>query len=559
MSNNDKRVTFFDTTLRDGGQTEGVVFTAEVKARIARVYDQFGLSYVEGGWPGANKVDTDYFNNLPLLKKAKHVAFCMTRHAKKAVEEDKAFCRVVNSDVATVCVFGKTWDLHVEKSLKTTLDNNLAMIFDSVAFVKSRGKEMIFDAEHFFDGYKANPDYALKCLKAAHKAGADWLVLCDTNGHATPREVYKIVKAVHAALPDAKLGIHAHDDGKNAAENSVQAVEAGCRMVQGTFNGLGERCGNADLTNVLPTLKFKYGYDVGITDTMMRNLKRVSDWIYKMTKKRPQPNQPWVGDYAFLHKGGVHAQFADGYEIFNPAWVGNKRRVIVSDQAGLSSLKIKMRELGIDTTGKRQELKQLRDKVQEKCGKGYTYSEADASLAVLAARFLTPEYEMPFELVSYHYLGDGKQSKDNGQDKSCEALVKLVIDGEQVIGSGKSKKGNVDALALALYDALVQRYPDLKPLELERYDPTTINMEASTGADMHVLTRMSDKESGLTMNTVGVSDDILGASLVGMMDAYKYIMLAKSKAFKNVSLEVKRPTTAKGKPTAQSTLLALMA
>ena len=337
----DNRIWLFDTTLRDGGQTRGVDFSKADKIAISAALDEIGIDYIEGGWPGANPTDDAFFGDPPKTAKARMVAFGMTRRGGRSTANDPGLNAVLDADVPATCLVGKTWDFHVETAINTTLEENLEMIRQSVAAAAERGRESMFDCEHFFDGYKNNPDYALDCVRAAHEGGASWVVLCDTNGGALPNEVFEIVSAVHAALPEVRLGIHCHNDAGVAVANSLAAIRAGARQVQGTINGLGERCGNADLITLIPTLVLKLGYETGISEASLPKLMGLSRMLDDRLNRPPYAQAPYVGEAAFAHKGGLHASAAQKdprtYEHVPPEKVGNSRQYLVSDQAGKST------------------------------------------------------------------------------------------------------------------------------------------------------------------------------------------------------------------------------
>jgi 2-isopropylmalate synthase len=376
----DDRVYLFDTTLRDGAQTQGVDFSAHDKAMIAEALDAMGIDYIEGGWPGANPTDDAFFADLPKLRRARMTAFGMTRRPGRSASNDPGLTAILGTGAPAVCMVGKTWDFHVDVALGTTLAENIAMIADSVALAATRVDEVMFDAEHFFDGYKANRDFALDCVRAAHDAGARWVVLCDTNGGTLPDEVHRIVAEVCQAVPGETLGIHAHNDTENAVANSLAAVRAGARQVQGTINGLGERCGNANMISLIPSLKLKTGFETGVSDAQLARLTHLSRTLDELLNKSPARNQPYVGESAFAHKGGLHVSAVEKdprtYEHIEPALVGNRRHIVVSDQAGRSNILARLREAGIDVAPDHPKLGRLVEDVKAREHDGYAYDGA---------------------------------------------------------------------------------------------------------------------------------------------------------------------------------------
>ena len=448
-----KHLEIYDTTLRDGAQGGVINFSVDDKIRIAKALDELGVDYIEGGWPGGNDTDTAFFKNLPVMHHAKIVAFGMTRRKNCAVRDDKSFLNVAESAASVVCLFGKTWDFHVHDALHTTLTENLAMISDSVAHVKSLGKEMIFDAEHFFDGYKNNPVYAMDCLRAAHRAGADRLVLCDTNGGTLPHELDEIVRAVALDLPEAKLGIHAHNDSECAVANTVAATRAGCVMTQGTCNGYGERSGNASLTTLLPVFMLKMGYTTGVSRDALEGLKSFSEWLDEVAEVNTPSNRPFVGEDSFRHKGGVHASAVlrnpQTYEHINPVLVGNQRHIPVSEQAGQSNLRFELKQMGFDLTEVEDKIPALLSTVKKKEEMGYTFSRGMESFKALAIRLLYPEFK-PFHLPYHKIVIEGIHDGENGDHDTCAVNTVLMCQGERSEPEGKSGEGAIDALDKAL-------------------------------------------------------------------------------------------------------------
>ncbi|HIC29330.1 MAG TPA: citramalate synthase, partial [Rhodospirillales bacterium] len=377
----DKRVTLYDSTLRDGAQTQGIDFSPADKELIAHELDAIGIDYIEGGWPGANATDDAFFANPPELKRARLTAFGMTRRAGRSADNDPSLTAVLSSPAKTICIFGKTWDFQAEIALGVDPEENIKMIADTIEHACTKSDDVMFDAEHFFDGYKANKDYAVNCLKAAYDAGAHWVVLCDTNGGTLPDEIERIVTEITQHIPGSNLGIHCHDDTGNAVANSLAAVRAGARQIQGTLNGLGERCGNANLVTLIPTLQLKMGYKTGLTDDDLTRLTHLSRMLDERLNRQPNRSAPYVGESAFAHKGGVHASAVEKnpatYEHIEPEKIGNRRHIVVSDQSGRSNILARFRETGIDIDPKDKRVAKLVETVKEQEFNGYAYDGAD--------------------------------------------------------------------------------------------------------------------------------------------------------------------------------------
>ena len=398
----DDRVYLFDTTLRDGQQTRGVDFTVADKVAIARALDALGVDYIEGGWPGANPTDNRFFAEPPALDQARLVAFGMTRRPGRSVENDPGLSSILDARVPAVCLVGKTWDFHVDVALEIEREENIAMVRDSIARAKAVGREAMFDCEHFFDGYKANPDYAQACAVAAYEAGARWVVLCDTNGGTLPDEIEAIVGAVAERVPGSHLGIHTHDDTGNAVANSLAGVRAGARQVQGTINGLGERCGNADLMAVIPSLVLKMGLDCGVTPEKLTHLTAVSRMLDERLNRPSDPHRAYVGAAAFEHKGGLHVSAVQKnpktYEHVEPASVGNERHILVSDQAGRSNILARFAEIGVEIDANHPKVQRLVDEVKDKEYRGYSFDSAEASFELLARRQIEVGFHLGCEM-----------------------------------------------------------------------------------------------------------------------------------------------------------------
>lgn len=512
------RVYLYDSTLRDGAQTSTVNFSARDKIEIAHKLDELGIDYVEGGWPGANPTDDEFFANLPTLKKSLFSAFGMTRRTNTSAANDAGLNALINSDVKSVCIVGKTWDFQLTHALNISEEENLKMISESIAHIVKKKKEAMFDAEHFFDGYKANPKFALRAIKSAFDAGARWIVLCDTNGGTLPSEIFKIVSAVTKEIPGENLGIHCHNDTGNAVANSIAAVEAGARQIQGTINGLGERCGNANLISLIPTLMLKLGFDVGIDEKHLKNLTKVSHFLDDLLNKERDKFAPYVGKYAFAHKGGLHVSAVEKnpqcYEHVAPEKVGNHRQIMISDQAGRSNIVSRLKEIGIDT----KNAAELVTRVKDLEAQGYAYDAADASFEILAKRFLStvPNF---FDLISFRVL--------NEREKESEATIKIRV-GNKVVMSVAEGNGPVNALDRALRKALSRRYPSLKNVKLTDYKVRILTPFAGTKAVTRVQIESADDE-GNKWTTIGVSENIVDASFNALNDSITYKLLKAEK------------------------------
>jgi len=523
---NDNRIYLFDTTLRDGAQTQGVDFTVADKVAIAKALDELGIDYIEGGWPGANPTDDAFFNDPPALKHSSLVAFGMTRRPGRSAENDPGLAPLLSSKAGAICLVGKSWDFHVDVALEIPREENVSMIADSVALAKSRKGEAMYDAEHFFDGYKANPAYALECIKAAYDSGARWVVLCDTNGGALPHEVERIVAEVAEHVPGSHLAIHVHNDTENAVANSLAAVRAGARQIQGTLNGLGERCGNANLCSLIPTLILKMGYETGVTAEGLRRLTHVSHLLDDRLNRMPNRHQPYVGEAAFAHKGGLHvsaiAKDPSTYEHIDPALVGNRRQVVVSDQAGRSNILTRLDEIGVELDPKDKRINRLVEIVKEKEFEGYSYDGAEASFELLVRNMLgeVPEY---FRLVRFRVMDDRRWNARGELVTESEATITLEAGGEQLM-TVAGGNGPVNALDTALRKALKPLYPDLEDMHLIDYKVRILPPRAdTTGTD--AVTRVmieSTNGAGERWSTVGVSANIIDASYGALRDAITY-------------------------------------
>ncbi len=519
----DNRVYLYDCTLRDGAQTQGIDFNANDKTLIAEELDRLGVDYIEGGWPGANPTDDAFFAAPPKLERARLTAFGMTRRAGRSADNDPGLNALLDCGAGIVCMVGKTWDFHVDVALEIEHAENIAMISDSVAHAKKRLDEVMFDAEHFFDGYKDNPDFALGCVRAAYEAGARWVVLCDTNGGTLPHEIEAIVTAVAEHIPGANLGIHCHDDTGNAVANSLAAVRAGVRQVQGALNGLGERCGNANLISIIPSLILKMGYETGISAEDLTRLSHVSRTFDEQLNRSPDRGAPYVGESAFAHKGGLHVSAVEkdprSYEHVDPALVGNQRHIVVSDQAGRSNILARFREIGIDVDPKDPKVMRLVEQVKEREFDGYSYDGAEASFELLARRALgrVPDY---FHCNNFRVLDERRWNAKGELVIVSEATVKLTVDDEEYMAVAEGN-GPVNALDRALRKVLTPIYPALEDLRLVDFKVRILRSTDASGAMPRVMIE-STSDKGEHWSTVGVSTNIIEASYEALRDSIIY-------------------------------------
>ena len=515
-----ERLYIFDTTLRDGAQTQGVDFSVEDKRQIALALDQLGIDYIEGGWPGANPTDTGFFADPPALKRARFTAFGMTARSGRSAANDPSLSQVLGADVAAICLVGKASDYQVRVALEISLEENLDNIARSMQAIAAKGREALFDAEHFFDGYKANPEYALSCLKAALDGGAQWLVLCDTNGGTMPEDAFRIVGEVKAKLPNAKLGIHAHNDTGQAVAVSLAAVRAGVRHIQGTLNGLGERCGNANLCTLLPNLLLKEPFasmfETGVSAANLAQLTHVSRLLDEILNRAPDRYAPYVGLSAFVHKGGLHSSAVlkdpATYEHVKPQSVGNERIIPVSDQAGRSNVLARLAEAGIDVDAKDPRVARVLEDIKARAASGYAYDGAEASFELLARRALgqVPDY---FTVRSYRVSvarADGK-TVSQGQ-------VELSVAGQDFTNTGTGN-GPVNALDAALRADLGKYAPFIADLRLVDYKVRILT--SGTEAVTRVMVESADGK-GNRWSTVGVSENIVDASFEALTDSIIY-------------------------------------
>ena len=514
----------FDTTLRDGAQTQGVDFSIDDKEKIAFALDKLGVDYIEGGWPGANPTDTEFFQKKINLKNSKLTAFGMTKKAGRSADNDPGISAILNSNTSSVCLVGKTWDFHVDIALGISKEENLENISESAKHFIKEKKEFMFDAEHFFDGYKANPKYALSCLNAAFNQGARWVVLCDTNGGTLPHEVSKIVKEVLNHIPGKNLGIHAHNDTGNAVANSLAAVLSGVRQVQGTINGLGERCGNANLMSLIPTFflkkDFSSKFEINIKPSNIKNLTQCSRLLDEILNRKPNKHLPYVGAAAFSHKGGLHVSAVQKdpktYEHINPEDVGNLRNIVISDQAGKSNIISRLKTIGINIKENDPKIKKLLDEVKDREFIGYSYDGADASFELLARRIIG---EIPRFILINEY--DVSVKKNSSGEIISSAKAELEVDGEKIICEGEGN-GPVNALDNAIrqnVDRLAKYSKYLKDLKLVDYKVRILN----TGTE--AITRVSIESTdsrGKNWFTIGVSTNIIDASFKALVDSLDY-------------------------------------
>ncbi|MFN7065090.1 MAG: citramalate synthase [Aquificaceae bacterium] len=515
-----EKVFIYDTTLRDGSQAEGINFSPEDKMRILQRLDEFGIDYVECGWPGSNPKDTILFERLKKYKPlhTRIVAFGSTRKPNIKTEEDPQLENLIRSGARVITIFGKSWDFHVLEALKTSLEENLAMVYESVKFLKRHAEEVIFDAEHFFDGYKNNPNYAIEVLKSALEGGADWIVLCDTNGGCLPYEIYEITQKVKKTFPEAKIGIHAHNDSDTGVANSLMAVMAGARQVHGTINGIGERTGNANLCSIIPNLQIKMGY-WAVPKENIKRLTELSHFVAEISNMSLPKNTPYVGESAFSHKAGVHASAVmkqpSTYEHVDPSLVGNKRKITVSDLSGKSNIVYKLREMGIEVDEKSPDLIRLLEKIKELEKEGYHFEAAEASFELLCKRHFgwVRDY---FTLDAYRVL-IAKRIGDNLP--VSEATVRLFV-GDVKQHTAALGNGPVSALDKALRKALEEFYPSLKEVQLIDYKVRIVNESEGTKARVRVLIESTD--GNRKWGTVGVSENIIEASWIALTDSLIY-------------------------------------
>ncbi|NJN72069.1 MAG: citramalate synthase [Limnothrix sp. RL_2_0] len=529
MSQN-QPVWIYDTTLRDGSQREGLALSFEDKIRIAHELDDLGVPFIEGGWPGANPKDVQFFWHLQEhpLKQAQVVAFCSTRRPHVAAKDDPMLKAILAAKTQWVTLFGKSWDLHVTEGLHTTLAENLAMIEDSITYLQQQGRRVIYDAEHWFDGYKNNPEYALKTLKMAADSGAEWLVLCDTNGGTLPHEVTEIVAGIQQALPDLEtpLGIHTHNDAGMAVANAIAAVLGGANMVQGTINGYGERCGNANLCTLIPTLQCKLPYEC-LDEKKLVQLTKTSRLVSEIVNLAPDDHAPYVGRSAFAHKGGIHVSAVKKnpltYEHLVPETVGNQRRIVISDQSGLSNILAKAASFGIELDKTDPECRVILEQLKNLEHEGYQFEAAEASFQLLIRSAMGHRQEF-FSLQGFHVHCE--VGEPTGQHQALAiATIKLEVNGKKLLEAAEGN-GPVAALDQALRKALTKFYPEIATFNLTDYKVRILDGAAGTDAKTRVLVESSDGKRRWT--TVGVSDNILEASYRAVVEGIEYGLLMHS-------------------------------
>jgi 2-isopropylmalate synthase len=523
-------ITLYDTTLRDGAQARGVDFSVADKLAIARELDKLGIDYIEGGWPGANPNDDAFFEAPPTLKSAKLAAFGMTRRTGRSAENDPALQALLDSGAPSLCIVGKCWDKQIKSTLNISEKENLKLIAETVSHVVKKKRECLFDAEHFFDGYKQNPAFALECVKAAREAGARWVVLCDTNGGSLPHEIDAIVRDVTKHISGDYLGIHCHNDTEQAVANSLAAVRAGVRQVQGTLNGIGERCGNANLIAIIPTLVLKMGYSTGVSKEKLKYLTHVSQFLDERLNRSSNPHAAYVGKAAFAHKGGLHvsamAKDSTSYEHIPPELVGNHRTVLVSDKSGKANILERLRDFGIKLDAADERVSELVSEVKQREKLGYAYEGADASFELLARRMLgsVPEF---FEVIGFRVMGERRHNAKGKLVNISEATIKLAIGNteEMTVGEGN---GPINALDAALRKGLLPHYPKLKHMVLTDYKVRILTPHEGTKALTRVMIESRD-ETGKIWQTIGVSGNVIDASFNALEDAVVYFLYSSKK------------------------------
>ena len=514
-----KDVSLYDTTLRDGCQAEDVSFTLEDKLRIAAKLDELGIDYIEGGYPGSNERDADFFQRVKKLKlkHAKVASFGTTMKVGIKPAQDFNLRMLLSADTPVVTLVGKTWDLHVRDDLRISQKANLDIIHDSIVYMKKRVDEVVFDAEHFFDGFRANPDYAIECVKAAQAGGADWIVLCETNGGRLPGEIREALAQVNRVVK-TPLGIHCHNDGELAVANTLAAVEMGVTQVQGTINGFGERCGNMNLISVIANLQLKMGKKC-VTPAQLKKLREVSQLFYELANIHPNKRQAYVGDSAFAHKGGLHVSGVlknrETYEHIDPEVVGNRQRVLVSDLSGRSNVVYKGKEYGIDLTDKNDAIKEVLRRTKELEGQGYEYQAAEASFELLIQEALGKK-KKNFNLIGFRVIDEKRKE---GEPPISEATIQVQVDGD-IEHAAAMGNGPVNALDQALRRALTKFYPALKQVELLDYKVRVLSSGQGTGAVVRVLIESGDGKD--RWGTVGVSHNVIEASWQALVDSIDY-------------------------------------
>ena len=518
------KLILFDTTLRDGQQTQGVDFSVQDKINIAQALDDIGIDYIEGGWPGANPTDTKFFEKNNHFQNAKFTAFGMTKRAGRSADNDPQLRALIDSNSDSVCLVAKTWDFHVDLALGISLDENIDAIKDSITSVRSGGKEAMIDCEHFFDGFKSNPSFSYQCIQTSIDAGAEWVILCDTNGGTLPNEIYKIVSEVTKRFPGNKIGIHCHNDTENAVANSLAAIDSGVRHIQGTINGLGERCGNANLISLIPTLLLKKDYfskyEISVNKKKLTELKKLSRLVDDILNKHPNNHQPYVGENAFAHKGGLHVSAVmkdpTTYEHINPDLVGNNRKILVSNQAGRSNLLSRLESIGMIIPSDDKRINSLLEIVKEREFQGYSYDGAGASFEILAKNILdaVPTF---FSVENFEVTISGKKDEHS----LSKAKISLNVD-NRIINSVGEGNGPVNALDNALRKDLGIYNEYIQDLVLLDYKVRIL--DGGTEAITRVVIESSDSNNQ-SWFTVGISTNIIEASFEALMDSINYKLL----------------------------------
>ena len=519
-----RSIKIYDSTLRDGAQTKGIVFSFEDKLKISQKLDDFGVDYIEGGWPGANPTDDKFFRNINKLKNSKLVAFGMTRKNGKSAHNDPGLNAVLNSGAPIACIVGKTWDFHVKKALQVSLENNLSMIYDTIAYSSKRLDEVMFDAEHFFDGYKANKDYAKKTIKAALDGGAKWIILCDTNGGTLPFELSDILKDIISIVPGDRLGVHFHNDTDIATSNSLEAVRHGVCQVQGTFNGLGERCGNVNLVNVISNLCLKMNYKTNVKKNL-KKMTSLSRFIDETLNRPSNRNLPFVGSAAFAHKGGLHISGVQkdpkSYEHIDPESVGNHRVLVVSNQSGKSNIINQLKKIKVSYGDDDKKLSDFIELTKNQEFLGYAYDGAEASFELLARREFTKFKEF-YKLESFKVSDERRKNSDGKFITISEARIKIFVKGEEFFCASEGN-GPIHALDKALRQALSHSYPQLKKLNLIDYKVRILTPHDGTKALVRV--RIESSNGNFRWSTIGVSENVIDASFIALHDSITYHLI----------------------------------
>lgn len=513
------KILLYDTTLRDGAQAEKISFSLEDRLRIASKLDEFGFDYIEGGYPGSNPRDKEFFNLIRAvpLRRAKICSFGSTAHPKYKPADDPNLRSLIATGTPAVTIFGKSWDFHVLNALRISLDDNLRQIEGSVRFLKQKGREVIYDAEHFFDAYFANPEYTLATVRAAAEGGADCIVLCETNGGRLPHEVGSVVETVRREI-GVPLGVHAHNDADTGVANSLEAVRAGCVHVQGTINGIGERCGNANLCSIIPAMVLKMGYQTNLKPDHLRKLSELSHYVAELANLTPNHRQPYVGSSAFAHKGGAHVSAVGRnpktYEHIDPELVGNRRRVLVSELSGKSNIFEKARELGYKVSKDDPAIKTVLDRVKTLESAGFEFEAADGSLELLLRKTLGSVSPF-FEVLGFRVINE----REKNGDVRCEATIKVRV-GDQVEHTAADGNGPVNAMDNAIRKSLEKFYPELREVHLTDFKVRVLDASDGTGAAVRVLIEFSDGRD--TWNVVGASQNVIEASWQAIVDGIEY-------------------------------------